>query len=276
MSQILFVLKCILLGIVEGVSEFLPISSTGHLIIFTDVLGMERDQQFMNMFNVVIQLGAILAVLLLFWPRIADCLIGLFRGDKTQRRFFFAWIIACVPAAFLGFFLDDLIETRLFSVPTVVLALVAGGGLMIVLEKMWGKRGLRRERADIDYPSALRVGLWQCLALWPGFSRSASTIMGGWSASMTTGLAAEFSFFVAIPIMFGASGLKLVKFNFSGVALYQIVGLVLGFLVAFLAALLVVRAFMAFLKRRPLAYFAYYRFALAGILLILLLTGVIA
>lgn len=270
MDQILYVFKAIILGIVEGITEFLPVSSTGHLIIVRDLLGMP-DDSFMSMFIVVIQLGAILAVVWLFWPKLWTKLRLFFAGKTEGKRFIWIWILGTIPAAVLGLLLDDLIDKYLFSVPTVIAALIVGGALLLFLEQAWKKRQVKNKIENIDAKSALKIGLWQCVSMWPGFSRSAATIMGGWNSGLTTAVAAEYSFFLAIPVMFGASGLKLVKFNFIGVEVYQYFALAIGFLVAFLTALLVVKAFMNFIRTKPLKLFAYYRFVLAFVLIVSLI-----
>ena len=232
MQQILFVLKAIILGIVEGVTEFLPVSSTGHLIIFSRFLGMP-DDDFMKMFMVVIQLGAILAVLFLFWKKLWGKIKLFFRGDSEGVSFVKVWVLGCIPAAVLGFLLNDLIDEYLFSVTTVAVALIAGALMLLFFEETWAKKSKKKDLKEITTKDALIVGVWQCVSMWPGFSRSAATIMGGWNRGMTTTLAAEYSFFLAIPVMFGASGLKLAKFDFAGVQVYQYFALIAGFLVAF-------------------------------------------
>ncbi len=272
--EIFFVLKAIFLGIVEGLTEFLPVSSTGHLIITQSLIDWKNDD-FNKMFSVVIQLGAILAVVCLFWPKIWEKLKGVFRGDKTALRFFGIWIIGCLPAAVLGVLFDDFIDHHLFSVPTVIAALVVGGLLLIGFENWKGDRGRLTRLEDITPRQALLVGVFQCLSLWPGFSRSASTIMGGWLGGFSTALAAEYSFFLAIPIMFGASGWSLRKMDLSSMTEAHWAALILGFLVAFLVAFLVVKAFMRFLRTHRLRGFGYYRLALSGLLLVLLLLKVV-
>lgn len=269
MQQILFVIKAIILGIVEGVTEFLPVSSTGHLIIFSKLLGMP-DDEFMKMFIVVVQLGAILAVVFLFWKKLWAKIKLFFRGDSEGVNFVKVWVLGCVPAAVLGFLFDDLIDKYLFSVTTVAIALIIGAALLLVLEQIWAKHRKKTDLNDITTKDALIVGAWQCISMWPGFSRSAATIMGGWHSGMTTALAAEYSFFLAIPIMFGASGLKLVKFEFAGIQVYQYFALIMGFAVAFVTAMLVVKAFMDFVRQKPLKVFSFYRLGL-GILLIILI-----
>ncbi len=274
MQQILFVLKAIILGIVEGVTEFLPVSSTGHLIIFSRFLGMP-DDDFMKMFMVVIQLGAILAVLFLFWKKLWGKIKLFFRGDSEGVSFVKVWVLGCIPAAVLGFLLNDLIDEYLFSVTTVAVALIAGALMLLFFEETWAKKSKKKDLKEITTKDALIVGVWQCVSMWPGFSRSAATIMGGWNRGMTTTLAAEYSFFLAIPVMFGASGLKLAKFDFAGVQVYQYFALIAGFLVAFVTAMLVVKAFLVFLRTKPLKTFAYYRIALAAVLILLMLFNLI-
>ena len=275
MEQIWFIVKCIILGIIEGLTEFLPVSSTGHLIIGEKILGLDPSSPFMTSFSVIIQLGAILAVVYLFWPKILRKLSSFFRGEKEGRRFVLIWLLGCVPAAVLGLGLDDLIEEKLFSVPTVILALVIGALLLLGLERFFASRLHKRSTDEISNQDALVIGAWQCLALWPGFSRSAATIMGAWNRGLHSAPAAEYSFFLAIPVMFGASGLKLVKMDFSQILTHEYVALLLAFLTAFVTALLVVRAFMNFLRRHSLASFAYYRLGLAALMLVLLLARVI-
>lgn len=283
MFEFFYLLKSIVMGLVEGITEFLPVSSTGHLIITQSLLGLPSDN-FNAMFMVVIQLGAILAVLILFWPRIWTKLGAFFRCRAEGRQFMRVWILGCLPAVVMGLAWEILdLDVWLFRVPVVAAALIAGAILLLLLERRApqpdaaeAKAGGSTERVeDISSRQALTVGLMQCLSLWPGFSRSAATIMGGWLAGFTTPLAADYSFFLAIPIMFGASGLKLIRFDFAGIAGYQIASLIVGFVVSFVVALLVVRAFLAFLHRRRLAVFAWYRIAVGVLLILLLSIGVI-
>lgn len=278
--DILFIFKNIIMAIVEGITEFLPVSSTGHLIITQNVLGLPADE-FNNMYSVVIQLAAILAVVILFWSRIWTKLRSFFKGEKEGRHFMFVWVLGCVPAVVLGLAYELLdLDTVLFTVPVVAAALVVGAIAMLVLEKRYSAKKdagevLTETMDDMTWKQALIVGFAQCASLWPGFSRSASTIMGGWLAGFSTPLAADYSFFLAIPVMFGASGLKLVRFSFEGISNEQVWSLILGFVVSFVVALLVVKAFIAFLHKNKLAGFAWYRIGLAVLLVILMLTGVI-
>lgn len=278
--DILFIFKNIIVAIVEGLTEFIPVSSTGHLIITQNALGLPADQ-FNNMYSVVIQLAAILAVLILFWKRIWTKLRSFFRGEAEGRHFMLVWVIGCVPAVALGLAYELLeLDTILFSVPVVAAALAFGAVLMLILENKHERivkeaDTLTATMDDMTLKQALIVGFAQCMSLWPGFSRSAATIMGGWMAGFSTPLAADYSFFLAIPIMFGASGLKLVRFSFENITNEQIWSLVLGFIVSFFVALVVVKAFIAFLHRHRLRFFAVYRLLLAALLLILLLTNVL-
>lgn len=278
--DLLFIFKNIIMAIVEGITEFLPVSSTGHLIISQNVLGLPADE-FNNMYSVVIQLAAILAVVILFWSRIWTKLTSFFRGEKEGRHFMLVWVVGCIPAVVLGLAYELLdLDDLLFTVPVVAAALIVGSFFMLFLEKRHEERIKKNlikteQMDDMSVKQALIVGFAQCASLWPGFSRSAATIMGGWLAGFTTPLAADYSFFLAIPIMFGASGLKLVRFSFDGISNEQLWSLILGFVVSFIVALVVVKAFIAFLKRRPLRIFAWYRLGLAAVLIILLLAGVL-
>lgn len=272
-----YIIKNIVLGIVEGLTEFLPVSSTGHLIICSDLMNIETDA-FNKMFMVVVQLAAILAVLILFWGRIWSLLKGMAKRSKEDWHFFGIWVLGCVPAVIFALLFEEVIDRYLFSVPTVIAALAVGAVLMIFGEKRVAVHNTFSDTKKISAKQALIVGLAQCVALWPGFSRSAATIMGGWAAGLTTAAAADYSFFLAIPIMFGASGFSLIKFfkgNAGAAAMTgtQITALVLGCLISFIVAYVVVKAFLSFLKKKPLRFFAYYRLALAVLLLILMLAG---
>ena len=274
------IIETIILAIVEGVTEFLPVSSTGHMIIASDLMKVEADA-FNKMYMIVVQLAAILAVVVLYWPRIWNLLQGMFSGDKKSWRFFGVWVVSCIPAVILGVLIDDVIDEYLFSTPTVAIALVIGALMMI-----WGERKIAvhnrdSEMLNINYKQGLTVGVAQCMALIPGFSRSAATIMGGWAAGLTTATAADFSFFLAIPIMFGASGYSILKFFKDDAAVASIVpgdwiALAIGCVVSFIVAWLVVKSFLNYLKTKKMEVFAWYRIGLAAVLLILLLTGVIA
>ena len=272
--DIMYILKGIIIAIVEGITEFLPISSTGHLIIANDLIGFGNGG-FEKMFMVVIQLGAILAIIVLYWEKLVGLLVSLLRREPRGIRFTIALLVGVIPAAILGFSLEDLIDEKLFSIPTVILALIVGALMMIRFEKKYRNQAAITEVDQITPSAALKIGLFQCLSLWPGFSRSASTIMGGWHQGLAPEGAAEFSFFLAIPIMFGASGLKLAKFGmdggFAAITSTQIVTLIVGFAVAFAVALICVRAFMSYIKNQPMKVFAWYRLILAAALTVKIL-----
>ncbi|MFN3597736.1 MAG: undecaprenyl-diphosphate phosphatase [Rubricoccaceae bacterium] len=253
-------LNALILGLVEGVTEFIPISSTGHLILTTDLLGLDPSEPRMVVFNIVIQLAAILAVVWAFRAKILDITRRL-PTDPSARRFALAVVVGCVPAAVLGFLLDDFIEAHLFNPLTVAGALVTGGMLILIVEWYAERRRVTVERADdIALPEAWKVGLAQCLALFPGMSRSASTIMGGLAFGLSRVAATEFSFFLAIPIMVGASGLKLVK-SAGELSAADAPFFLVGCVAAFVAALASIHFLLRFVATNTFRPFAWYRIA---------------
>ncbi|MDO5733059.1 MAG: undecaprenyl-diphosphate phosphatase [Eubacteriales bacterium] len=270
-----YILKAALLAIVEGLTEFLPVSSTGHLIVAADLLKMPQDA-FYQMYMIVIQLFAILAVIVLFFHRLWRQISGFFRFEKSAWTFVSKWVLATIPAGLMGLFFNDWIEAHLMRVPTVMAALVLGAILLIVLERWLRPLAYREPMESISYAQALGIGCFQCLALWPGFSRSASTIMGGWVCRVKTRAAADFSFFLAMPIMVLASIYSLYKYlvsaksaGLAAVAVMnrsQVFALIIGCLLSFIVALVVVDKFLNFLKRHSLRGFAYYRILLAILL----------
>ncbi|PKK39597.1 Undecaprenyl-diphosphatase [Clostridiaceae bacterium JG1575] len=270
--DLIYIIKGIIMAIVEGITEFLPVSSSGHLIIAGDLMRF-GEGNFEKMFEVVIQLGAILAIVVLYWDKLWGLVKSLFRKEARGTKFAVALLLGILPAFVLGFTLEKYIDRYLWSTPTVIAALIVGALLMIAFERRYRGHHTVSQVEDITPKQALRVGLFQCLALWPGMSRSASTIMGGWNQGLSPSLAAEFSFFLAIPIMVGASALKLIKFavkdGFATITTTQSVTFGLGFLVSFLVALLCVKAFMNYIKKKPMKVFAYYRFVVAGALIML-------
>jgi len=264
-------IKAFIMGIVEGLTEFLPVSSTGHMIIVGDFIDF-KGESFHTMFEIVIQLGAILAVIFYYRDKIIDSLMNLRPGQKGFA-FWFKIFIAFLPSAVIGLLLNDLIEEYLFSSFTVAIALVAGGILMILAENIFGRWGLDdMDRTDVR--QAFTIGIGQCLALIPGMSRSASTIMGGMAAGLSARAAAEFSFFLAIPTMIAASGYSLIK-GFSSMTSLQWQALGIGFVVSFLVALLAVDRFLTFLKRHSLKVFAYYRIMVGIIMIVLIVSGML-
>ena len=262
----------IVLGLVEGLTEFAPVSSTGHMIIVddlwlksTDILGSEVA----NAFKVVIQLGSILAVVVLFWGRFMD-LLGLRKmkhpeAAQGKRLNLLQIIIGLIPATVLGLLFEDFIDDHLFSVKTVAIGLFLGAFLMIAADRLRPK--LTAETVDqITYKQAFLVGLFQCLALWPGFSRSGSTISGGVLLGMSYRAASDFTFIMAVPIMAGASLLKIVKYweYFTPEVLPFFI---VGFISAFIFALICIRFFLILINKVKLTPFAVYRIVLAIILL---------
>lgn len=267
--RIIEILKVIVLGMVEGFTEWLPISSTGHLILINKLIQLDVSPEFMEMFRVVIQLGAILAVVLLYFDRL-NPLSRSKRGDQ-RRVALILWskiIVACIPAAILGKLLDDWMDAHLYNGLVVSQMLILYGVFFILVEnrnrktepqitKMW----------QLNYQTALYIGVFQVLALIPGTSRSGVTILGAVLLGCSRAIAAEFSFFVGIPIMFGASLLKLAKFGFH-FSNAEIVYLVLGMLVAFLVSVYSIRFLMSWVKKNDFKVFGYYRIVLGVIVLI--------
>lgn len=265
--NIILVIKAIIVAIVEGITEFIPISSTGHMIIVGNIINFKGA--FANSFEVVIQLGAILAIIVLYWGKIWSSVVEFFKLKPSGIKFWTNIIVAFIPAAVFGFLLNDKIDEYLFNPGTVAVGLVVGGILMIIIENKFRNKHTTKSVEKISFKQSFKIGCFQCLALWPGMSRSASTIMGGWICGVSTVAATEFSFFLAIPTMVGATALTLFKtgMNFSG---GEIITLVIGFVVAFLVALLVVERFVAYLKTKPMKVFAIYRIVVGIALLCLI------
>jgi undecaprenyl-diphosphatase len=260
----------IILGIVEGVTEFLPVSSTGHLILATKLLGYDADKW--EVFNIVIQLGAILAVVVLYWRTFWAVLHGLVQRDATSIRFTRNILVAFVPAAVIALALHKKIEALLGNAVVVSVALIVGGIGILLVERL-AKRQDVVGVADIPLPTALGIGFIQCLAMIPGISRSGATIMGALSLGVERRTAAEFSFFLAIPTMLGATVFELAKHRHD-LAAPGAVGLGtigIGFVVAFLVAIAVIKAFVSIVTRRGFAPFAWYRIVAGTVALIWLL-----
>jgi undecaprenyl-diphosphatase len=273
----LLIFKAVIIGIVEGITEFLPISSTGHMIIVGNLINFKApmySKAYIDMFEVVIQLGAILAIVVLYWKKIRNSLENLAPG-KSGFKLWFNILVAFIPSAVIGLLLHKTIEEKLFNAVTVSLALVVGGLMMIFMENKYRRGNTTRSIDDVNVVQAFKIGCFQCLALWPGMSRSASTIMGAWVSGLNTFAAAEFSFFLAIPTMVAASGLSLIKLKIS-MNSTEIVALIVGFVVSFVVALVVVEKFIKFLQRKPMRIFAIYRILVGIIILALAFTKVIA
>ncbi len=270
--DLLFALKAAILGVVEGLTEFLPVSSTGHLIIFDNLLKLSQNKDFSNMFIMVIQLGAILAVLVLYRKKILDTVVHLIPNkdcsfEKSGLYFWLMVAISCVPAAAIGIPFDDLIEEKLFNPLVVACALFIGGLWMLYAEsKLRNKQTTTLSDTKITAKMAIIVGLFQVLSVIPGMSRSASTIIGGWVAGLSTVAAAEYSFFVAIPVMFGQALINILKAQ-STLQLTEWFALGIGFVVSFLVALAVIGSFIAYLQKKPMKVFAIYRIIFAFVVL---------
>jgi undecaprenyl-diphosphatase len=264
------IIAAIILGIVEGVTEFLPVSSTGHLILASALL--KYDPAYWALFNIVIQLGAILAIVVLYWRTFWAVGMGLLKMDPTSIRFVRNLLVAFIPAAVLGVLLHKQIEAMLGSPITVAVALIVGGVAILGIER-WTKEGNVKGVADIPLPKVIGIGLIQCLAMVPGVSRSGATILGALSLGVERRTAAEFSFFLAIPTMSGATVLELVSKRHELAAANSVgFGLIaVGFVVAFLVALVVVRWFIGLVGRTGFTPFGWYRIVIGGLALVLLL-----
>jgi undecaprenyl-diphosphatase len=268
--NMLEILKAILFGIVEGITEWLPVSSTGHLILLDEFIRLDVSESFYEMFEVVIQLGAILAVILLFFHKLNPFSL---KKDQLQKKntwsLWFKVIVAVVPSALIGLVLDDWMDAHFYNYVVVSVALIVYGVAFLFVE-----RGNKHTRIDdvyaIDYRTALLIGCFQCLSLIPGTSRSGSTILGAILLGVARPAGAEFSFFLAIPTMLGASALKLLKYLLEGLTPTgtEIAVLITGCIVSFLVSLLVIRVLMDFVRKRSFAPFGVYRIVLgAGVII---------
>lgn len=280
METIYLIIKSMILGVVEGITEFLPVSSTGHLVIFQNLMGFKGiNANYVEMYTYVIQLGAILAVIILYWKKIKDTLINFFPQkvgyERSGFKFWFMIFIACIPGGIFGVLLNDLADEYLFTPVTVAIALFLGAIWMIYAEKKFRDNKSTNKELNVTVKQALIIGAFQCLAIIPGMSRSASTIIGGWIAGLSTVAAAEFSFFLAIPVMVGMSFLKIVKIGgLTILASSEIISLAVGFVVSFIVAIMVISSFISYLKKKPMKIFAIYRMIFAVIVLVAGFLGV--
>jgi undecaprenyl-diphosphatase len=252
-------LIAIILGIVEGVTEFIPVSSTGHLILATELLGFDAEKW--SAFNVIIQLGAILAIVVLYWRTFWAVLEGLFRANPMSLKFIRNILIGFLPSAILGFLLINKIELLLGNAEIVAWALILGGVAILVIERLVKRTDIVGV-AEMPLKTVIGVGLIQCLSMIPGVSRSGATILGGLSLGVERRTAAEFSFFLAIPTMLGATTLELVKHHDTLLAGASGVGfgtVAVGFIVSFVVAIVVVKGFVHYISRHGFAPFAWYR-----------------
>lgn len=265
------ILKALLFGIVEGITEWLPISSTGHLILLDEFVKFDVSEDFSEMFNVVIQLGAILAVAVVFFKKIWPFsrkgeVLGIIRRDKLTL--WLKIIVACLPAAVVGVLFDDYIDALFYNFQTVGIMLILVGAAFIVVEKLWAGKAAKVETVDdISWGRALGIGFFQLLAaIFPGTSRSGSTILGGRILGVGRTAAAEFTFFLGIPVMFGASLLKLVKFGFDFTGTEAVI-LAVGMITAFVVSLICIRFLMDYIKKHDFKVFGYYRIILGALVI---------
>ena len=265
------ILKAILFGIVEGITEWLPISSTGHMILLDEFINLKVTDEFYDLFQVVIQLGAILAVVIMYFKTI--CPFGFGKNKEEQKSTWNLWgkiLVACLPAAIIGILFDDWLDEHLYNSVVVSLTLIIYGIIFIIIEsKKFGKR----ETKDLDkitYKQALGIGAFQLLSLIPGTSRSGSTIIGGLILGLERSVAASFTFFLAIPVMVGASLLKLLKYILKVGLVFQAGELLLlgvGCLVAFIVSILIIKFLMNYIRKHDFNVFGYYRIVLGIIVL---------
>lgn len=270
------ILKAILFGIVEGITEWLPISSTGHMILLDEFVKLNVSQDFWDLFLVVIQLGAIMAVVILFWNKIWPFQFADKEQPVIKVPIIILWIkiiVACIPAAIVGILFDDILEKYLYKFPVVAAMLIIFGVLFILIErKNKGKKPRIRRLNELTYKDALIIGGFQLIAaIFPGTSRSGATIIGGLMIGVSRTVAAEFTFFLAIPVMFGASLLKVVKYIVKIGLVFsatEVMVLIVGVVVAFVVSLIVIRFLMGYIKKNNFIPFGWYRIVLGVILLI--------
>ena len=251
-------IEALIIAIVEGITEFLPVSSTGHMIITEGVLGM-KSNDFTQAFLINIQFGAILSVVALYWKRFFQ-----------SMKFYYKLFVAFLPAAFFGLLLDDYISALLESVYVVAIMLIIGGIVLVFVDKWFTKFD---ENQEVTYPKALKIGLFQVMAMVPGVSRSAATIIGGMTQGLTRKTAAEFSFFLAVPTMFAASAYKLLS-NYEAINIDNIDKLIFGNVIAFIVAFLAIKSFINFLTKHGFAIFGYYRIVIGLVIIGLYFMGV--
>ena len=271
MQTFLELLKAILFGIVEGITEWLPVSSTGHIILLDEFVKLNVSAAFMEMFEVVIQLGAILAVIVLFFNKLNPFSLKKSQTEKKDTwQLWFKVIVAVLPSAVIGLLLDDWMDEHLYNYVVVAIALILYGIAFLFVEKRNESKALKVENVyGIDYRTALLIGCFQCLSLIPGTSRSGSTILGAILLGVGRSAGAEFSFFLAIPTMLGASALKLLKFLLSGAEATgtELGVLVVGCLVSFVVSILVIKGLMEYVRKHSFSVFGFYRIALGVVVL---------
>jgi undecaprenyl-diphosphatase len=261
-------LQAFIIAVVEGITEFLPISSTGHMIITQSVLGMTPDD-FSKAFTINIQFGAILSVVVLYWKRFFEPFRAKGANGTLLARltlgfdFYLKLFVAFIPAAVLGFLLSDYIDEMLESVTVVAVTLLLGGVVLLFVDKWFNKPA---ESQEIAYPTAFKIGLFQCISMIPGVSRSAATIIGGMTQKLNRKTAAEFSFFLAVPTMFAASAYKLLE-NYKSITTDTLPVLLFGNLIAFIVAMLAIKGFISFLTKYGFRAFGWYRIVVGLVIL---------
>ena len=272
MEVIIELLKAVLFGIVEGVTEWLPVSSTGHMILLDQFIHLKVSEEFYKMFEVVIQLGAIGAVILLFFHKLNP--LSAKKNQQQKKATWQLWfkvIVAVLPSAVIGLLLDDWMDEHFYNYIVVSVALIVYGVAFLFVERLNRGKALKIKNVhQIDYRTALLIGCFQCLSLIPGTSRSGSTILGAILLGVGRSAGAEFSFFLAIPTMLGASALKLLKFILSGVSVsgLEISVLLVGSIVSFLVSMLVIRGLMEYVRKHSFAVFGVYRILLGAVVLL--------
>ena len=265
------ILKAIVLGITEGITEWLPVSSTGHMILLDEFLHLDVSKEFLSMFFVVIQLGAICAVPVLFWDRINP--FSTKKTNSEKKQIVDTWgkvVVGSIPAAVIGFLLDDILDRYLYNFIVVAVSLIIYGIAFVFVEKSRAEKEKAAKSIDsLTYFDAFKIGAFQSLSLVPGTSRSGSTILGGMLIGVSREASAEFSFFMAIPIMLGASALKIVKFFVSSASVTtdEILLLLVGLTVSFVVSIFAIRFLMDYVKRHDFKLFGYYRIILGCIVL---------
>lgn len=269
------VIKAIILGVIEGITEWLPVSSTGHLILANEFLKMNVSAEFMEMFEVVIQLGAIIAVVAIFWNKLwpfstrnsvsVQPLIGKVGIKRRSLDLWIKVIIACLPAAVIGILFDDQIDALFFNPTTVAITLIVYGIAFIVIEHFHKNKEFKVHTVKgISYKTAVFIGLFQVLSMIPGTSRSGATIIGAMLLGLSRTAAAEFSFFLAVPVMFGASLLKLVKFGFAFTGAEFII-LAAGMIISFVVSIIIIKFLLEYIRKKSFSVFGYYRILLGVI-----------
>ena len=271
-------LKIIFLGIVEGITEWLPVSSTGHMLLVDAFIHTNMTQAFKDMFFVVIQLGAIIAVIVEFWSQMNPFVNVEGKGVRIKRSVFNMWVkvvVAFLPSAVFGLFLNDFLEEHFGTPLTIAIMLIVYGIAFIVIER-WNKTRVPKINTmkEITYQTALIIGMFQVLSMIPGTSRSGATIIGALLIGVSRVVAAEFTFFLAVPTMLGASAFKLLKFGLH-FSLSEVIALIVGMVVAYVVSIFVIKFLMSYIKRRDFQIFGWYRIALGIIVILFILVGVI-